>query len=289
MLSRLVRVAWRPTTVFSARALLPMCRSRWFAGKASAAPTAPAHSSGAAPPPGRGPKPDLSLRGLLTLDQLRAAVKSDEIDTVVLCFTDCYGRNMGKRFDADFFLDDAVKGGTHACDYLFACNMNMDPIPGFKFANWEQGYGDVHLVPDMATLRVAAWAPKTALVVCDAYDNKTHELVPVAPRSMLHKQIKAAEATGHHVLAASELEYFLFHTSFREAAEKLYTPALLRSVSTTVEDYHLLQTAREEPFNQKARRALARSGVPVETTKGEVWFWLGIGRAVQRVVLSVDA
>ncbi len=86
-----------------------------------------------------------------------ACISEDEIDNVIVMFTDIYGRNMGKRFDAEFFLNDAVKSGTHACDYLLACNMNMDPIPGFKFANWEQGYGDVHLVPDLATLRVAAW------------------------------------------------------------------------------------------------------------------------------------
>ncbi len=80
-----------------------------------------------------------------------------------------------------------------------------------------------------------------ALVVCDALDNKTHKLVHVAPRSLLRQQIDKAAAAGQHMLAASELEYFLFHTSFREAAEKHYTPSLLRSVSTTVEDYHLLQ------------------------------------------------
>ena len=33
----------------------------------------------------------------------------------------------------------------------------MDPIPGFKFANWERGFGDVHLVPDLSSLRIAAW------------------------------------------------------------------------------------------------------------------------------------
>jgi len=32
-----------------------------------------------------------------------------------------YGRMMGKRFDADFFLQSAADDGTHACDYLLAC------------------------------------------------------------------------------------------------------------------------------------------------------------------------
>lgn len=47
--------------------------------------------------------------------------------------------------------------GTHACSYLLATDMNMEPVPGYKFASWEAGYGDIHLVPDMNTLRVASW------------------------------------------------------------------------------------------------------------------------------------
>ena len=49
----------------------------------------------------------------------------------------------------------------------------------------QQGYGDVHLVPDMNTLRMAAWQDKTAMVFCDVKDNKTHKPVTVAPRSIL--------------------------------------------------------------------------------------------------------
>ena len=51
------------------------------------------------------------------------------IDSVIMGFPDMYGRMMGKRFDADFFLDSAAKDGTHACDYLLASDMEMVPIP----------------------------------------------------------------------------------------------------------------------------------------------------------------
>ena len=62
-----------------------------------------------------------------------------KIDTVNVAFTDMYGRMMGKRFDAEFFVSDGIKSGTHACDYLLASDMDMDPIPGFEYANWERG------------------------------------------------------------------------------------------------------------------------------------------------------
>lgn len=61
------------------------------------------------------------------------------VSSVVVGFTDIYGRMMGKRFDAEFFMHDCLDNGTHCCDYLLACDMNMAPIPGFKFANWEKG------------------------------------------------------------------------------------------------------------------------------------------------------
>ena len=38
--------------------------------------------------------------------------------------------------------------------------MAMDPVPGYRYANWELGYGDFHMVPDLSTLRIADWLEK---------------------------------------------------------------------------------------------------------------------------------
>ena len=96
------------------------------------------------------------IQGMLTLEQLTEQVQQGMIDTVLVVFTDHYGRFMGKRFDAEFFIQETVKGGTHGCDYLLTVDMEMEPVPGYRFANWERGYGDFHLVPDMQTLRLAS-------------------------------------------------------------------------------------------------------------------------------------
>ncbi|MGB1287069.1 MAG: glutamine synthetase, partial [Aggregatilineales bacterium] len=85
------------------------------------------------------------LRGMLTPEQLQALVEAEEIETIIVGFTDHFGRLMGKRFDADFFVEDAMSNGTHACDYLMTVDMEMEPVPGYQFANWELGYGDFHL------------------------------------------------------------------------------------------------------------------------------------------------
>jgi len=204
---------------------------------------------------------------MLDLEQLRALVSKDEIETVVVGFTDHYGRLLGKRFDAEMFVEEICSHGARACDYLLTVDMEMAPVPGYRFANWELGYGDFHLVPDLGTLRLASWLDKTALVLCDVRSEKTHDLVGVAPRSILRRQVDAASALGYSSFAATELEHYLFRTSYRDAARQGYRD--LEPAGWYLEDYHILQGTRTESFHAAARRHLKLSGVPVETSKGE--------------------
>jgi glutamine synthetase len=203
----------------------------------------------------------------VTLDELRGRVERGEIETVVVAFADHYGRLMGKRYDADLFIQDAAQHGTHACNYLLTTDMEMEPVQGYQFANWEKGYGDFHLVPDPATLVVASWLEKTALVLCDLKDERTGQAVAVAPRTVLRRQVDAAHALGYSTRAASELEYYLFQHSYRQAMEQDYRD--LRPAGWYLEDYHVLQGTRTEAFTAAVRRHLKQSGVPVESSKGE--------------------
>jgi glutamine synthetase len=210
--------------------------------------------------------------GMLTLDDLRKLVADDEVDTVVVGFTDHYGRLVGKRYDAGMFVDEVAADGTHGCDYLLTTDMEMEPVAGYRFANWELGYGDVHLVPDMPTLRRADWLDRTALVLCDVADSRDHTPVAAAPRTVLRRQVDAAAAQGLTAMAATELEYYLYRSSYRDAAASGYSQ--LEAAGWYLEDYHLLQGARTEDFTAAVRRHLRRSGVPVESSKGE---W-GVGQ-----------
>jgi len=209
----------------------------------------------------------LDVRGMLTLEELRKRIPTNEIDTVVVGFTDHYGRLMGKRYDAEMFVDSIAEDGAHGCDYLLTTDMEMTPVRGYRFANWELGYGDFHLVPDMATLRVATWLARSALVLCDVHDTKTHQPITVAPRSILRRQADAARALDFDTFAASELEHYLFRTSYSQISHdglRGLTPA-----GWYLEDYHLMQGARSEDFHGAVRRHLKDSGVPVENSKGE--------------------
>lgn len=206
-------------------------------------------------------------RGMLQLSQVQQLVAQGAIETVVAGFTDHYGRMLGKRFDAEMFVEEICQHGAHACDYLLTVDMEMEPVPGYRFASWELGYGDFHMVPDLGTLRLASWLDKTALVLCDVKSDKTHDYVGVAPRTILRRQTDAAKRLGYQSFAATELEHYLFRTSFRDAARQGYRD--LEPAGWYLEDYHILQGTRTENFHAAARRHLKLSGVPVETSKGE--------------------
>jgi len=209
----------------------------------------------------------MQTHGMLTQPELAERVDRGEIETIVVGFTDLYGRLLGKRYDAEFFVEDIASHGTHGCDYLLTADMEMEPVPGYKFANWERGYGDFHLVPDHTTMRVASWLDKTALILCDVVDENTQQYTAIAPRSLLRTQVEKASQLGYDPMSASEIEYYIYEDSYRDAAQKEYNH--LEPMGWYIEDYHMLQGAREEKFTAQARHHLKHSGIPVENSKGE--------------------
>ncbi len=205
--------------------------------------------------------------GRLHLEALRREVASGSIHTLITALPDLYGRLVGKRIHAPFFLDEVVEGGMHVCDYLLACDMEMDPTPGYAYTSWDTGYGDLHAVPDLGTLRRAAWLEGTAIVLCDAHDEETGEPIEVSPRRILSRQLERLREAGYEAQMASELEFYLFRDSYREAHELGY-----RDLSTTaayIEDYHVLSGTFAEHVVGAIRRGVDASGVPVEFSKGE--------------------
>ena len=206
-------------------------------------------------------------RGRLDLSSLRRLVADGEVETVLTVIPDLYGRLMGKRILASFFLEEIAEGGMHACDYLFACDMEMDPTPGYAFSSWEKGYGDMRAMPDFDTLRRAAWLEKTALVLCDSLEPHRDARIEVAPRTILQRQVARAAEAGWVPQMASELEFFLFHESYAGAREKGYRDLSLSQGYN--EDYHVLSGSFSEPVIGAIRREVDASGIPVEFSKGE--------------------
>src|SRR5512134_2566184 len=139
------------------------------------------------------------VSGRLSRAELEELVHNGEIDTVVTVIPDLYGRLVGKRISGQFFLDETADHGMHVCDYVLACDMEMDPVQGYAFTSWEKGYGDVLCKVDWSSLRRASWLEKSAIAICDVFDERTGGPVTIAPRTILRRQLARARERGFAV------------------------------------------------------------------------------------------
>jgi glutamine synthetase len=203
---------------------------------------------------------------MLELDALRGMVERGEIDTVLVALTDMQGRLQGKRCSARYFLEEVVRHGTEACNYLLAVDVDMSTVDGYRMSSWETGYGDFMVLPDLATLRVVPWQPGTALVLADLTWEDGGPVV-ASPRQVLKRQLDRLAEHGWRAYVGTELEFMVFQDSYEAAWQRGYrelTPGNQYNV-----DYSLLGTARVEPLLRAIRNGMSGAGMYVESAKGE--------------------
>jgi glutamine synthetase len=204
--------------------------------------------------------------GNLTVDALSALVAAKEIDTVIIAFTDMQGRLIGKRASARLFLEELAEHGAECCNYLLAVDVENNTVDGYAISSWERGYGDMAMMPDLDTLRLAPWLPGTAIVTADL---TWLDGTPVAPdpRQVLKRQLARLADRGLSAFVGTELEFIVFDDSYRDAWKKKYeglTPASDYNI-----DYALMASTRMEPLLRDIRLAMDGAGMYCEGVKGE--------------------
>src|SRR5947208_2105926 len=204
--------------------------------------------------------------GPLTIDALRAGVADGAIDTVVLAIVDIQGRLQGKRFDAEFFVDEVATHGTEGCNYLLAVDVEMNTVAGYAMSSWDRGYGDFAIHPDFATMRRVPWQPGTALLLGDA---RWLDDAPVvdSPRQIRKRQLERLAERGWTAMVGTELEFIVFDDSYEAAWSKGY--ANLTPANQYNNDYSILGTSRVEPLLRAIRLGMRDAGMQVESAKGE--------------------
>jgi glutamine synthetase len=202
----------------------------------------------------------------MELEQLREAVDQGTIDTVLLAITDMQGRLQGKRLTATHFLAEVVEHGAEGCNYLLAVDVEMATVDGYAMSSWERGYGDMMLVPDLATLRPVPWQEGTVICLADVAWLDGSEVV-ASPRQILRRQLARLAERGWTANAGTELEFMVFLDTYEEAWHKHYRD--LRPANLYNVDYSLLGTARVEPLIRRIRNSMAAAGMVVEDSKGE--------------------
>jgi glutamine synthetase len=203
----------------------------------------------------------------LSIERLRRMVEDDQVDTVVVAFTDMQGRLQGKRIHAPFFLQEVLAHGTEGCNYLLAVDVDMNTVGGYAMSSWESGYGDMQMDLDLETLRLLPWLPATAMVQCDLAWLDGRGAVRPSPRQVLKQQAARAAERGLVAYAGTELEFLVFDEPYEAAWDKAYRD--LRPANQYNVDYSVLGTTRVEPLLRDIRRGMHGAGLTVESAKGE--------------------
>lgn len=203
------------------------------------------------------------------LDMVERVLREHAIETVLCVVPDTWGRLMGKRLTAAAFLRSAVGSeGVHACSYLFVVDIEMNARPGNKTSDWGNGFPDFRFIPDLGTLRVVPWLPRTAIVICDACAEDSDQLISIAPRSILKRQLRLAAQEFDLVLkAATELEFYMYTDSTEQAWARRYRD--LTPISYFNADYSILQATKHEALIGRIRALMDEAGIEIESSKIE--------------------
>jgi glutamine synthetase len=159
-----------------------------------------------------------------------------------------------------------VEHGAEGCNYLLAVDVDMNTVDGYAMSSWDSGYGDMLLVPDMATLRRVPWQEGTVMCLADVAWLDGAD-VPASPRQVLKRQLARLAERGWVANAGTELEFLVFLDTYEQAWHKGYRE--LRPANLYNVDYSLLGTARVEPLIRRIRNSMAEAGMVVEDSKGE--------------------
>ena len=189
-------------------------------------------------------------------------LETEGFRTVVVTSADATGRLVGKRFPPEEFLHRIEEGVT-----LSSCVLGWDldqwPGPVQAYTGHHTGWHDVRLVPDLATLRPAAWLDRTAICVADFVELGSDELVEVAPRTILRRQIERYTADDRTPQVASELEFHLYRGSVADGYESMEPTTPARA------DYTIQAGDRYEPFFSHVREAVRDTGLGLGMSQAE--------------------
>ncbi len=196
----------------------------------------------------------------MDLSDARALLLAHAIHTVKIGGPDLDGAYRGKRLPAETFLEGAEQGFAQ-CDVIFGWDIAEELVPGLPFTGFETGYPDIIAVPDLATLAVVPWEPGVASVVCD-FQHEDGRPVAIAPRYVLRRVVKRAQALGYTPSLALELEFRVL----RESAESLRAKGWnnLQALSPSYSCYSMWRATGDDGVLGQIVRQMTAHGIPIE-------------------------
>ncbi|QJY47751.1 glutamine synthetase family protein [Pseudonocardia broussonetiae] len=199
-----------------------------------------------------------------------AGLAEDEIHTVVVATPDLQGRLVGRRVPVEGFAR-VVEEGVDVCTCVFAWDLtqSLELVEAnvFTLCGLHNGIPDFTLLPDLTTLRRAAWLDGIAFCFADAVDKATREPLPISPRQILKQQIERLGAVGLRALTGTELEFYLFLNAPRDLRRAGFRG--LEPTTLVPSDFMIHEGNLHEPFFRALRRDLRDSRIEVEAAQSE--------------------
>ncbi|MDQ6731008.1 MAG: glutamine synthetase family protein [Actinomycetota bacterium] len=186
----------------------------------------------------------------VNLDAARELLDREQVHTVECMFADTWGIPRGKRLATQHFYSTAGGHGFAVANVAFTWDMQGIIFPT-SFVNDETGYPDMHVVPDLSSLRLAGWKEGTAFCVCDTIDPVTHGPIAMDGRAILRRAVQRIRGLGYEPVVATELEFHLCRAD--------WTP-----LYTGVHCYSMQKGAEVEPVVTEIKRVLESTGIVVE-------------------------
>ncbi len=140
---------------------------------------------------------------------LALGLADGSLTEVEIGWSDPFGRAAGKRIPAGQFNDRAQHGFAF-CEAALGWNADGTVIDSLRSTNWNDGYPDVHALPDLTTFTRLPWRPNAGHVICDVL-RSDGTASPLDSRGVLRRVLARLEALGYTAKVGVELEFYLLN------------------------------------------------------------------------------
>jgi glutamine synthetase len=192
---------------------------------------------------------------------IKQLIEDGKIEYIKIGASDIEGVFRGKRVAARFF-QESLSDGFAQCDVLFGWDIAENVLTDLKFSNWERGFADIVMKPDLATFALVPWEEQVASCVCDLW-TEHGDPVTISPRFVLQNVIKRAQAMGYEPMAAAELEFRFFRENQMSLREKDFGPNLT-PLNPGTNCYSISQASADDHLLGRIARMMRDHGIEIE-------------------------
>ena len=197
----------------------------------------------------------------MELAEIKQLVDSGKVEYIKIGASDIEGVFRGKRIAAQHFLN-SLEEGFAQCDVIFGWDIAEAVLPNLKFSNWEHGFSDILMKPDLSTFALVPWEENVASCICDLW-TEHGDPVTISPRYVLNNVLERARSMGVEASSAAELEFRFFRETMVSLREKDYGPNLL-PLNPGFNCYSISQASADEHLLGRIARMMRDYGIFIE-------------------------